>query len=194
MTFKWRMAARGHMKREHNMDKFFCIIAGCGVSQRTAAGIKHHYREAHNHDAGEQRAPGEPEDLEGPEEHHNRVHQGTQSRATCGHGQTPPREGHTGDRGTKRPKKGCEAPPNTEWVKTNKDGRGHNGTAGKQGVKRQDPRGQRTSDQHLGHEDFWKKFHDALDDLKAKRRVVSGNEEPTEGTQEDPQSPGPKGL
>ena len=61
-------------------------------------------------------------------------------------------------------------------------------------VKWKDPRGQNTSDQHRGQEDFWKKFHDALNDPKARGRAFSGDEEPTEGTQEDPQSPGPKDL
>ena len=51
---------------EHNVDKSFCIIAGCGFSQITAAGLKQHYKEAHDHDAGERQAPEEPEDLKGP--------------------------------------------------------------------------------------------------------------------------------
>ena len=120
--------------------------------------------------------------MEGPGEHHNRVHQGTQNGAIGGHGQTPPRAGQTGTRGTKRLEKGCGTPPNTKWRKANKDDRRHDGTAGKQGVKQRDPRGQNKPVQHQGQEDFRKRFHDALDDLKAKGRVVSYDEEPTEGT------------
>ena len=61
-------------------------------------------------------------------------------------------------------------------------------------MKRKDPRGQNKPVQHQGQEDFRKRFHDALDNLKTKGRVVSYDEEPTEGTQEDPQPPGPKGI
>ena len=182
------------MKRELNVDKFFCIIACCGVSQRTAAGLKHHYKEAHDHNTGERQAPEEPEDLEGPEEHHNRAEQGTQSGATGEHGQPPPRAVHTGVRGTKRQESGHETPPNAKRSKTNKGGGGHDGTAGKQGVKWKGPCGHNTSDRHPGQEDFWKKFHDALNNLKGRGRAFGSNGEPMEGTQEDPQSPGPRGL
>ena len=78
MAFKWRRAAREHMKREHNMDKFFCIIACCGFSQRSVAGLKYHFKEIHDHDTGECQAP------EKPEEHHNRVHKEAKSMATGG--------------------------------------------------------------------------------------------------------------
>ena len=176
------------------MDRSFCLIAGCGVSRETAAGLKQHYKEAHDHNAGERQAPEEPEDLKGLEEHHKMVHQGTQSVATGGHGQPPPRAVYTGARGTKRPESSRETPPNAKRRKTNKGGGGHDGTAGKLVVKRKDSRGQNTSDQHRGQEDFWKKFHDAPNDPKARGRAFSGNEEPTEETQEDPQAPGPKGL
>ena len=101
---------------------------------------------------------------------------------------------YTGARGTKRPESSHETPPNAKRRKTNKGGGGHDGTAGKLVVKRKDSRGQNTSDQHRGQEDFWKKFHDALNDLKARGRALRGDEKPTEGTQEDPQAPGPKGL
>ena len=48
-------------------------------------------------------------------------------------------------------------------------------------MKRKDPRGQNKPVQHQGQEDFWKRFHDALNDLKTKGRVVSYDKEPTEG-------------
>ena len=37
---------------EHNVGKSFCIIAGCRFSQITAAGLKQHYSEVHNHNTG----------------------------------------------------------------------------------------------------------------------------------------------
>ena len=63
MTFKGRKGIREHMKREHSVDRFFCIIDGCGVRQRTAAGRKHRYKETHDHGAGERQAREEPEEL-----------------------------------------------------------------------------------------------------------------------------------
>ena len=172
MTFKERWVIREHMKWEHSVDKFFCIIDNCGVKQKTEAGKKPHYKEAHDHGAGERQAREEPEELEGPREHHNRVQQGIDYGATGRRGQNPPRAGQTGHRGTKRPEKGCETPPNTEGRKASKDNRRHDGTAGKQGVKRKDPRSQNKPVQHQGQEEFRKRFHDALNDLKTKGRVV----------------------
>ena len=64
-AFKWRRAARDHMKKEHNVERFFCIVVACGVSQRTAADLKHHYEEAYNHDTGKQQAPEESGELKG---------------------------------------------------------------------------------------------------------------------------------
>ena len=158
------------------------------------AGLKYHYKEVHDHDTGERQAPEEPEDPEKPEEHHNRVHQEAQSMATGGYGQPPPRTGHTRAQGTKRPESGHKTPPDAKPGKTNKGGGRQEGTAGKQGAMQENQRGQKTSDQHQGQEDFWKKFHDALSALKARGRAVRGDGEPTEGTPEGPQSPCPKGL
>ena len=61
-------------------------------------------------------------------------------------------------------------------------------------MKRKDLLGQNKPVQHQGQEEFLKRFHDDLKDLKTEGRVIRYNEEPTEGTQEDPQAPGPKGI
>ena len=61
-------------------------------------------------------------------------------------------------------------------------------------MKQKEPRGQNKPVQHKGQEEFRKRFHNALNDLKTKGRVVRYDEKPTEGTQEDPQAPGPKGI
>ena len=90
------------------MDRSFCIKAGCGGCWETAAGVKKHYKEAHDHEAGERQAPEELEDLEGPEEQHNMVHQGTQSVATGRQAV------YTGAKGTKRPESGRKTPPNAK--------------------------------------------------------------------------------
>ena len=163
------------MKRVHNVDRVFCIIAGCGVSQRSAAGLKYHFKEIHDHDTGECQAP------EKPEEHHNRGHEEAQSRATD-------------KQGTKRLKGNHKTPPDAKRVKTNRGGEGQDGMAGKQGAMQENPRGQKTSDQHQGQEDFWKKYHDALNNLKAKGRALREDGEPREGTPDGPQDPGTKGL
>ena len=118
-----------------------------------------------------------------PEGHHNRAHQGTQRVANGRQDQPPPRPAHTGARGTKRPESGRETLSNVKQQETNKGGGGDDGTENKQGVKRKDPCGQDTADQHQIQKDFWKKFHEALNNLKAKEKAFSGNEEPMEGTQ-----------
>ena len=60
---------------EHKVDKSFCIIASCGVSQATAAGLKQQYRKAHDYGAGRLQSRGDKSTLycrlirlEGPEE------------------------------------------------------------------------------------------------------------------------------
>ena len=182
------------MKKEHNVERFFCVIVGCGVSRRTTADIKHHYEEAHDHGTGKRQAPEESGEWKRPEGHHNRAHQGTQRVATGGQDQPPLRAAHTGARGTKRPESGRETSSNVKQQETNKGGGGYDATENKRGVKRKDPRGQNTADQHQIQKDFRKKFHKALNYLNAKEKAFSGNEEPREGTQEDTQPPSPRGL
>ena len=46
-----------HTQKKHKVDRSFFIIAGCGASWATAAVSKQHYKEAHDHDAGERQAP-----------------------------------------------------------------------------------------------------------------------------------------
>ena len=167
-AFKWRREAREHMKTEHNLERFFCVIAGCGVSRRTAADIQHHYKVA---------------------QIHKRAYQGNQRVATGGKDHPPPREAHIRDRGTKRPESGREKSPNVKQQETNKGGGGYNRTENRLGVKRKDPRGQ-----HRIQKYFQNKFHEALDELKAQEKAFSGDEEPMEGTQEDTQPPGTRGL
>ena len=53
--FKFRRFGKSQMNKEHKVDRFFCIIADCGVSRETAADLKQHYKEAHVHVAGERR-------------------------------------------------------------------------------------------------------------------------------------------
>ena len=177
------------MKKEHNVERFFCVVVGCGVILRTAADLRHHYKESHNHDTGKRQAPEESGELKRLEGHHNKAHQGTQRVATGGQDQPPPRAAHTGTRGTKRPESGRKTSSNVKQQETNKGGGGDDGTENKRGVKRKDPRVKNTLDQHRVQENFQKKFHKALNDLKAKEKAFSGNEEPTEGTQEDAQHP-----
>ena len=73
----------------------------------------------------------------------------------------------------------------------------HNGD--NQGTQRANIGGQdqtppRAANQHQIQKDFRKKFHGALNDLKAKEKASRGDEEPTEGTQEEAQHSGPRGL
>ena len=103
-AFKWRREAREHMKTEHNLERFFCVIAGCGVSRRTAADIQHNYKVA---------------------KIHKRAYQGNQRVATGGKDHPPPREAHIRDRGTKRPKSGREKSPNVKQQETNRGGKGY---------------------------------------------------------------------
>ena len=116
-----------HTQKKHKVDRSFFIIAGCGASWATAAVSKQHYKEAHDHDAGERQAPETPEELEGPEDHHSMVYQVTKSVATGGLGQPGPRVEDTGTRGTKRLEFDHETPPNAKLRKTYKGGEGHGG-------------------------------------------------------------------
>ena len=59
---------------------------------------------------------------------------------------------------------------------------------------RENPRDQKTLDQHQGQEDFGKKFSDALNNLKARGRAFRQAREPMEGIPEGLQDQGPKGL
>ena len=179
------------MKKEHNVERFFCVIAGCGVSRRTAADIKHHYKEAHT---GKQRDPEELGKWNRPEGHYNRAHQGNQKVATGRKDHLPPREAHTSDRGTKRPESGRETSPNGKQQETNRGGGRYDGTENRRGVKRKDPRGKNTTNQRRIQKDFQKKFHKALKELKAEEKALSGDDEPMEETQEDTQPLGPRGL
>ena len=72
---------------------------------------------------------------------------------------------------------------------TNRGGRGYDITENRQGVKRKDPRGQ-----NRVQKDFQKKFRKALHELKAQEKAFSGDEEPMEGTQEDTQPQGTRGV
>ena len=117
MTFKWRRVAREHMKREHSVDKFFCIIAGSGVKQRTVAGMKHHYKEVHDHGAGEQQALEEPEDLEGPGEHRNRVHQGIKRGPQADTVRTHQGRGRPATEGPRDQRKGARRHPTQRGIR-----------------------------------------------------------------------------